>query len=63
MGKCYHKYQEVFKDRDFGNARKGAVVKAKQKIHSAIQAEEQAETSIDQSIDKLDDALDTLGIE
>ncbi|MHC4756101.1 MAG: LamG domain-containing protein, partial [Planctomycetota bacterium] len=53
----------VFKDQDFGNASKSDVVKAKQKIHSAIKHEEQAETAVDQSIDKLDDALDTLGIE
>ena len=53
----------VFRDRDFGNTSKGDVVKAKQKIHSAIQQEEQAETAVDQSIDKLDDALNTLGIE
>jgi len=52
-----------FKNRDFGTAKKGDVVKAKQKIHSAIQHEEQAETAVDQSIDKLDDALNTLGIE
>ena len=46
-----------------GDLKKGDVVKAKQKIHSAIQHEEQAEASVDQSIDKLDDALNTLGIE
>ena len=54
---------EVFKDRNFGSAKKGDVVKAKQKIMSAIQQEEQAETAVDQSIGKLDDALNTLGIE
>lgn len=53
----------VFKDRDFGNTSKGDVVKAKQKIHSAIQHEEQAETAVDQSLDKLGDALDALDIE
>ncbi len=53
----------VFKDRDFGNTSKGDVVKAKQKILSAIQREEQAETSIGQSLEKLNDALDALDIE
>jgi hypothetical protein len=53
----------VFKNRDFGNTSKGDVVKAKQKIHSAIQSEEQAETAVEKSIEKLDDALEALDIE
>jgi len=53
----------VFKDRDFGNTKKGDVVKAKQKIHSAIQEEEQAESTVGKSIEKLEDALDALDIE
>ena len=53
----------VFKNRDFGDTSKGDVVKAKQKIHSAIQAEVQAGTAVDKSLEKLDDAMDTLGIE
>ena len=54
---------ELFKSGEIGDLNKGDVVKAKQKIHSAIQQEEQAETAVDQSLDKLDDALNTLGIE
>ncbi|MHC4587306.1 MAG: LamG domain-containing protein, partial [Planctomycetota bacterium] len=53
----------VFKDRDFGNTSKSDVVKAKQKIHSAIQHEEQAEEAVDKSIDNLDDAMESLDIE
>ena len=53
---------EKFKDRDLGNASKGNVAKAKQKVMGAIQAEGQAGTAIDQSLDKLDDAINTLGI-
>ena len=56
-------YGQKVKNRDFGNTSKGDVVKAKQKIHSAIHHEEQAETAVDKSIEKLDDALDTLGLE
>jgi len=62
-GALWEYMDTVFKDRDFGNTSKSDVVKAKQRIHSAIQHEEQAETAVDQSIDKLDDALDTLGLE
>ena len=54
---------DAFHNGELDNLNKGDVVKAKQKIHSAIQQEEQAETAVDQSIDKLDDALNTLGIE
>jgi len=53
----------AFHNGQLDNLNKGDVVKAKQKIHSAIQQEEQAETAVDQSIEKLDDALNTLGIE
>jgi hypothetical protein len=54
---------DAFHNGELDNLNKGDVVKAKQKIHSAIQQEEQAETAVDQSIDKLDDALNTLGLE
>ncbi len=52
-----------FKNRDFGTAKKGDVVKAKQNIMGAIQQEEQAETSVDNSIEKLIDAMTALDIE
>ena len=54
---------EAFHNDEYGDLNKGDVVKAKQKIMGAIQAEEQAGTAIGQSADKLGDALDTLGIE
>ncbi len=54
---------EAFHNGQLDNLKKGDVVKAKQKILGAIQAETQAETAVDNSIEKLDDALDTLGIE
>lgn len=53
----------VFENRDFGNTSKGDVVKAKQKIHSAMQQKEQAETSIEASIEKLKDGMIALDIE
>ena len=54
---------ELFKSGEIDGLKKGDVVKAKQKIHSAIQQEVQAETAVNQSLDKLDEALNTLGIE
>ena len=55
-------FSQMLETGEYENFNKGNIVKAKQKIHSAIQHEEQAETDIDKSIDKLDDALNTLGI-
>jgi hypothetical protein len=54
---------DAFGNGELDNLNKGDVVKAKQKIHSAIQAEEQAETAVEKSIEKLDDALEALDIE
>ncbi|MHC4396593.1 MAG: LamG-like jellyroll fold domain-containing protein [Planctomycetota bacterium] len=53
----------VFKDQDFGNTSKGDVVKAKQKIHSAIRSEVRAETAVEKSLRELMDALEALDIE
>jgi len=56
-------FNQMLEIGEYENFNKGDIIKAKQKIHSAIQQETQAETAVDNSIDKLDDALDTLGIE
>jgi len=60
---AYDALEELLESGNYGDLKKSDVVKAKQKIHSAIQHEEQAETAVDQSIEKLDDALDALDIE
>ena len=52
-----------FRDRDFGTASKSDVVKAKQKILSAMRHEQQAQNSVEKSVEKIDDALKTLDIE
>jgi len=53
----------AFREGGFEGVRKSDVVKAKQKIHSAIQEEEQAESTVERSIEKLENALDALDIE
>ena len=50
-----------FKNRDFGNAKKGNIGKAKKKIHSAIKHEKKSKKELEKSIEKLEDALTTLG--
>lgn len=59
---AYYALEELLESGDYGNLRKGDIIKTKRKIMSAIQQEVQAETAVGQSIDKLDDALDTLDI-
>ena len=54
---------EMCRNRECGNTRKRDVLKAKQKIHSAIRLEDVAEILIDRSLDKLEDAMNTLGLE
>ena len=56
-------FERLLESGEYGDLKKGDIVKAKQKIHSAIQHEEQAETAIGKSIEKLYDALSSLGIE
>jgi hypothetical protein len=48
-------------DGDYGSVKQGDVIKAKQKIHSAIQHQEQAIHDLENSIEKLTEALDSLG--
>lgn len=54
---------EHFTNRDFGTAEKSDVVKAKQRIHIAIQHEEQAEDALEKSIVNIDNTLDDLDVE
>ena len=51
------------KDKDYDGLKKGDIVQAKQKIHSAIQHEQQSTDALEKSIKKLEDALTALGWE
>jgi len=55
--------EELLESGDYGDLKKGDIVKAKQKIHSAIQHEEQSQKKLEKGIDKLEDALASLGWE
>jgi len=59
---AYKGFEELLKSGDYGDLNKGDIVKAKQKIHSAIQHEEQAADALEKSVEKLDDAMNTLGL-
>ncbi len=55
--------EELLEGGDYGDLKKGDIVKAKQKIHSAIQHEKQSKEALEKSIEKLEDALASLGWE
>jgi hypothetical protein len=59
----YEMLDEAFAASQLGTDSKNDVVKAKQKIHSAIQNEAQAGSDVQNSLEKIDDAYDALGIE
>lgn len=60
---AYDALEELLEGGDYGDLKKGDIVKAKQKIHSAIQHGEQSKEALEKSIEKLEDALASLGWE
>jgi hypothetical protein len=60
---AYEALEELLESGDYGDLKKGDIVKAEQKIHSAIQHEEQSLDTLEKSIEKLYDALAALGWE
>jgi len=59
----YYTLGQILESGDFGNLKKADIVKAKQKVHSAIQHQEQAIDALEKSIEKLEDALTALRAE
>ncbi|MHC4912688.1 MAG: LamG domain-containing protein [Planctomycetota bacterium] len=60
---AYEALEELLDSKDYGDLKKGDVVKAKQGIHSAMQQQEQSADGLTRSIDKLEDVLLSLGWE
>ncbi len=60
---AYDALEELLETGDYGELGKGDIVKAKQKIHSAIQHQEQSIDALEKSIEKLEDVLAALGWE
>ena len=58
---AYIALEELLASGDYGDLKKGDIVTAKQKIHSAIQHEEQARNALEKSNEKLEDSLWLLG--
>ena len=57
----YDALEEMLANGDYGDLNKCEIVKAKQKLHSAIQREERSIDKLEKSIEKLEDTLDALG--
>ncbi len=55
--------EKALENEDYGDLKKGDIVKAMEKIHSAIQHQEQSQKDLEKSIEKLEDALEALGAE
>ncbi len=60
---AYDALEELLASGDYGDLKKGDIVTAKQKIHSAMQHQEQSIDTLEKSIEKLCDALAALGWE
>ncbi len=60
---AYKALEELLGSGDYGDLKKGDIISAKQRIHSAIQHQEQSINTIEKSINQLEDALIELGYE
>ena len=60
---AYYALEELLESGDYGNLWKGDIIKAQQKIHSAIQHERQSKNALEKSIEKLYESLEDLGWE
>ncbi|MHC4746187.1 MAG: endonuclease/exonuclease/phosphatase family protein [Planctomycetota bacterium] len=61
--RAYDALEELLESGDYGDLKKGDIVKAKLKVHSAIEHEEQSQKKLEKGIEKLQDALECLGWE
>jgi len=60
---AYEALEEWLESGDYGDLNRGDIIKAKQKIRSAIQHQEQSIDALEKSIEKLEDGLSALGYE
>jgi len=60
---AYDDLEQMLENGDFGHLKKGDIVKAKQKIYSAMQHQQQFLDALEKSIEKLEDAVTALGVE
>jgi hypothetical protein len=59
----YNLLERLLENKDYGDLEKNDIIKAKQKVQSAIKCEEQSERDLEKSIGELERALEALGVE
>ncbi|MHC4157838.1 MAG: right-handed parallel beta-helix repeat-containing protein [Planctomycetota bacterium] len=60
---AYEALEILLESGDYGDLKKGDIIGAEQKIHSAVQHQEQSTDALEKSIGKLQDSLSELGCE
>jgi hypothetical protein len=60
---AYAELEELLASGDYGELRKSDIIKARQRIHSAIQHQEQSAGALERGVEQLGDALEALGVE
>jgi len=60
---AYEALEELLESGDYGDLRKGDIIRAMQEVHSSIQHQEQSKKALERSIGRLEDALTALGWE
>ncbi len=58
---AYDALEQLLESGDYGDLKKSDIIKARQKIHSAIQHQEQSMDALEKSIESLEDSLSLLG--
>ncbi|UCC23447.1 MAG: hypothetical protein JSW23_05180 [Planctomycetota bacterium] len=60
---AYEALEEALESKDYGDLGKSDIIKARQRIHSAIQHQDQSAGALERGLEQLIDALEALGAE
>ncbi|UCC22533.1 MAG: LamG domain-containing protein [Planctomycetota bacterium] len=60
---AYDALEEALESKDYGDLKKSDIIKARQRIHSAIQHQAQSAGALERGVEQLGDALEALGVE
>ena len=60
---AYAALEELLGSEDYGELEKSDIIKARQRIHSAMQHQEQSAGALERGVEQLGDALEALGVE
>ncbi|UCC23448.1 MAG: LamG domain-containing protein [Planctomycetota bacterium] len=60
---AYEALDDLLDSKDYGDLRKSDIIKARQRIHSAIQHQDQSAGALERGLEQLVDAMEALGVE